>query len=39
MVELLVDLVGTRLRYPPVPVTLLTTLAIVCFNINLEFFF
>lgn len=32
MIELLVDLVGTRLRYPPVPVTLLNTLAIVSFH-------
>lgn len=29
MVELLIDLIGTRLRYPPVPVALLNTLAIV----------
>ena len=29
MVELLIDLVGTRLRHPPVPVELLNTLAIV----------
>ena len=29
MIELLVDLVGTRLRYPPTPITLLNTLAIV----------
>ena len=29
MVELLIDLVGTRLRHPPVPTGLLNTLAIV----------
>ncbi|CAM4859019.1 unnamed protein product [Rotaria socialis] len=36
MIELLVDIVGTRLRYPPVPVTLLNTLAIT-FDINTTF--
>jgi hypothetical protein len=30
MIELFIDLVGTCLRYPPVPITLLNTLAIVC---------
>jgi hypothetical protein len=30
MVELLIDLVGTRLHYPPVPITLLNTLSLVC---------
>jgi hypothetical protein len=30
MIELLIDLVGTRLRHPPVPVVLLNTLAMVC---------
>lgn len=29
MVELLIDLVGTRIRHPPVPVALLNALAIV----------
>lgn len=32
MIELLTDLVGTRLRFPPVPITLLNTLAIVSLN-------
>jgi len=29
MIELLIDLVGTRLCYPPIPITLLSTLAMV----------
>ncbi|CAF1262893.1 unnamed protein product [Rotaria sordida] len=36
MIELLVDLVGTRLRYPPAPITLLNTLAIT-FDTNTTF--
>ncbi|CAF2555925.1 unnamed protein product [Rotaria sp. Silwood2] len=36
MIELLIDLVGTRLRYPPVPITLLNTLAIT-FDTNTTF--
>jgi hypothetical protein len=36
MIELLVDLVGTRLHYTPVPITLLDTLAIV-FDTNTTF--
>ncbi|CAF1334234.1 unnamed protein product [Rotaria sp. Silwood1] len=36
MIELLIDLVGTRLRHPPVPTTLLNTLAIT-FDTNTTF--
>jgi hypothetical protein len=36
MIELLVDLVGTRLRQTPVPITLLNTLAIT-FDTNTTF--
>jgi hypothetical protein len=36
MIELLIDLVGIRLRYPPVPVTLLNTLAMT-FDTNTTF--
>lgn len=36
MIELLVDLLGTRLRYPPVPTALLNTLALVCFFSSLK---
>lgn len=36
MIELLVDLVGTRLRYTPVPIILLNTLAIT-FDTNTSF--
>ncbi len=37
MIELLIDLVGTRLRHPPVPVVLLNTLAMVCLFIKSYF--
>jgi hypothetical protein len=37
MIELLVDLVGTRIRYAPVPITLLNTLALVCLIILYNF--
>jgi len=36
MIELLVDLLGTRIRYPPVPIKLLNTLALV-FDTNTTF--
>lgn len=36
MIELFIDLVGIRLRYPPVPVQLLNTLALVRIRINFK---